>query len=283
VEVDILKHEEMNWLSNDALNLFAQSWEPEGEAKGAIALIHGLGEHSGRYRHWVEKLCEAGYAVESFDLRGHGRSEGQRGHTPSFDHYADDVDILINHTRNRFVDKPLFIYGHSLGGLIVLFYLIQRQPDLSGAVVTNPGLRTALGEQKMKVILARLLGSLMPAGSMSSGLEQEALARDHAVIEAYRNDPLVHDKVSFGFGKQSLAAIDYIFNNADRINLPLLLMHGTADRIAFVSGPEELASRVPDNCTLKIWEGFFHELHNEPEKDAVFAFLKEWLDGIVQQ
>ncbi len=278
-----MKHVEMNWLSNDALNLFAQSWEPEGEVKGAIALVHGLGEHSGRYRHWVEKLCEAGYAVVSFDLRGHGRSEGQRGHTPSFDHYADDIEILLDHTRNRFSDKPLFIYGHSLGGLIVLFFLIQRQPDLSGAVITNPGLRTALGEQKVKVMLARLLGSLMPAGSMASGLEQEALARDQAVIEAYRNDPLVHDKVSFGFGKQSLLAIDYIFSNAERINLPLLLMHGTADRIAYVSGPEELASRAPDSCNLKIWEGFYHELHNEPEKDAVFAFLKEWLDGKVQQ
>lgn len=278
-----MKHEEMNWLSNDALNLFAQAWEPDGEVKGAVALVHGLGEHSERYTHWVERLCGAGYAVVSFDLRGHGRSEGQRGHTPSFDHYADDVDILVDKTRNRFAGKPIFIYGHSLGGLIVLFYLIQRQPKLNGAVVTNPGLRTALGEQKVKVLLARLLGSLMPAGSMASGLEQEALSSDPAVIEAYRNDPLVHDKVSFGFGKQSLLAIDYIFSNADRINLPLLLMHGSADRIAYVSGPEELASQVADNCSFKIWEGFYHELHNELEKDAVFAFLKEWLDGNVQQ
>lgn len=277
-----MKHEEMNWLSNDALDLFAQSWEPEGEVKGAVALVHGLGEHSGRYRHWVEKLSKAGYAVVSFDLRGHGRSEGQRGHTPSFDHYADDVDILLNHTMNRFSGKPLFIYGHSFGGLIVLFYLIQRKPDICGAVVTNPGLRTALREQKMKVFLARLLGSLMPAGSMASGLEQEALARDQAVIEAYRNDSLVHDKVSFGFGKQSLTAIDYIFNNAERVSIPLLLMHGTADRIAYVSGSEELGSQVTSDCTLKLWEGFFHELHNEPEKNEVFAFLRKWLDGKAQ-
>ncbi len=273
-----MKHEEMQWQAKDATMLFAQKWEPEDDIKGVICLVHGLGEHSGRYLHWTEMLTGAGYAVITFDLRGHGKSEGQLGHTPSYDHYADDVSVLLDNAAKGFPGKPCFLYGHSLGGIIVLYHLIQRQPQLSGAIVTGPSLRSAVAEQKVKVFLARLLGSIAPKGAMPSGLEQKAISKDPAVVEAYRNDPLVHDQVSFSFGKCSLQAFDYIFNNADRINLPLLLMHGTDDRLAYASGSEELAALVPGDCTLKLWEDLYHEIHNEPEKEEVFAYLKNWLD-----
>jgi len=274
-----MKHEEMQWQSKDGLKLFAQKWEPKGKVKGVICLVHGLGEHSSRYTHWVEKLNKAGYAFLSFDLRGHGRSEGQRGHTPSYDHYADDVSILLENAAALYHGKPCFLYGHSLGGIIVLYYLIQRQPQLSGAIVTSAGLRNAIQEQKVKVLVARLLGRIMPKGSMASGLEQEALSRDAAVVEAYRSDPLVHDRVSFGLGLSSINSIDYILNNANRINVPLLLMHGTADRLAYCSGSEELAGQVSGDCTLKLFEVLYHEPHNEPEQEEVFASLKKWLNS----
>jgi alpha-beta hydrolase superfamily lysophospholipase len=274
-----VKHEEMLWQANDGIALYAQRWEPDEEAKAVLCLVHGLGEHSSRYRHWADKFTGAGYSVLALDLRGHGKSGGLRGDAPSFDHIVDDVSLLAVDAESRYPGKPSFIYGHSLGGLIALYYLIQRQPDFTGAIITNPGLRTALELQKTKVALARILGSITPKLTLQSGLEQVALSRDPAVIEAYRNDPLVHDRISARMGKSTLEAIDYIFSHANRIELPLLLMHGSDDRIAFCTGSEELSSRLPEKCTLKLWKGFYHELHNEQEKDEIFGFIINWLDS----
>jgi alpha-beta hydrolase superfamily lysophospholipase len=273
-----MKHEELQWLSNDGLKLFAQKWDPEGETKAVISLVHGHGEHSSRYSHWAERLNNAGYAVLALDLRGHGRSEGQRGDSPSYDHYADDVSILLSKAEEIFPDKPVFLYGHSLGGLIVLFYLIQRRPAIKGAIITSPVLKTAIVEQKAKIAVARVLCHLFPKASIPSGLEQEALSRDPAVIEAYRNDPLIHDKGSLRMGNSMLKAMEYVLDHASEIEVPLLLMHGTGDRINYAAGCEQVYKSVKIECTLKLYEGYYHELHNEPEKDEVFEYLKAWLD-----
>jgi alpha-beta hydrolase superfamily lysophospholipase len=274
----MLKHEEMQWLSNDGLQIFARKWEPEGEIKAVINLVHGIGEHSGRYQRWAEQLTGAGYAVMTFDLRGHGNSGGLRGHVSTFDHYADDVSLLLENTSKQFPGKPCFLYGISLGGIIVLYYLIQRQPQISGAIVTSVGLHSPIAEQKLKVFLARLLGSIWSSGSLPSGLEPDTICRDQKVVEAYLSDPLVHDRVSFGFGKSVLQAIEYVFDNVSRINLPLLLMHGTADQLAYPSGTQTIADSVTCDCATKLFEGLSHELHNEPEKEEVFEYLREWLD-----
>ena len=274
-----MKQKEMKWVSYDGLPLFAQRWEPDGDIKGVICLVHGLGEHSGRYVHWADRFNNAGYAVVSFDLRGHGRSGGQRGDTPSFDHFADDISILLEKTKEMYPAIPAFIYGHSLGGMLVLFYLIQRQPDLKGAVVTSPGLRTMIDQQKAKVAAVKILGSLLPRVSIPNGLELEGLARDERVIEDYKNDPLVHDRVSLRMGKGMIETIEFIFKNAAMIKIPLLLLHGGDDRICYASGSEELASLMDDNCSLKLFKECYHELHNEPEKEDVFNFLIEWLNS----
>lgn len=273
-----MKQKEMKWVSYDGLPLFAQRWEPDGDIKGVICLVHGLGEHSNRYAHWADSFNNAGYAVVSFDLRGHGRSGGQRGDTPSFDHFADDISILLEKTKEMYPAIPAFIYGHSLGGMLVLFYLIQRQPDLKGAVVTSPGLRTMIDQQKAKVAAVKILGSLLPKVSIPNGLELEGLARDERVIEDYKNDPLVHDRVSLRMGKGMIETIEFIFKNAAMIKIPLLLLHGGDDRICYASGSEELASLMDDNCSLKLFKECYHELHNEPEKEDVFNFLIEWIN-----
>lgn len=274
-----MKHEEMLWTSYDGLPLFAQKWAPDGEIKGVINLVHGLGEHSGRYAHWAERFNRAGYALASFDLRGHGRSGGRRGDTPSFDHFADDITILLEKTKEIYPDIPAFIYGHSLGGMLVLFYLIQRQPELKGAVVTSPGLRTMIDQQKAKIAAVKALGALLPKVSIPNGLEIEGLARDERVIVEYQNDPLVHDRVSLRMGKGMINTIEFIFKNAALIKIPLLLMHGSGDRICYASGSEELASLMDENCSLQLFEECYHELHNEPEKDDVFNFLIEWINS----
>jgi len=259
-----------------------QGWEPgDGKPKASIALVHGLGEHTGRYVHVGEALTAAGYALAGFDLRGHGRSGGPRGHGSSLDAYMQDIRAFLELMAGRYPGIPHFLYGHSLGGLLTLTYTIQHGSGLKGVIVTSPGLRTALQEQKAKVALVRLLGSLLPTMTAHSGLDPLKISRDPDVVQDYLNDPLVHANASLAFGKAGLQAIDLCFKRAAEFPVPLLIMHGTGDEIAFSDGSEDFAGRVREaggDVTLKVWEGLYHELHNEPEKAEVFRTMIEWLD-----
>ncbi|MEM4409058.1 MAG: alpha/beta hydrolase [Candidatus Caldarchaeum sp.] len=270
---------ETEWQSDDGLVLFGRGWEPEIAPKAVICLVHGLGEHSGRYEHVAEVLTATGYAILTFDLRGHGRSAGPRGHMPSFDAFMRDIDRLLLQAEIRYPAKPRFLYGHSLGGILVLNYALRRKPDLRGMVVTSPGLRTALEEQKAKVTLVRLLGSLFPSLALPSGLDPRTLSHDQTVVQAYIHDPLVHDKITLGFGKIMLDVIPWTFAHAHELSLPLLLMHGTDDALTYARGSEEFARLAGEKVTLKLWPGLYHELHNEPQKREVLQSMIEWLDS----
>ena len=274
-----IKHKEMQWRSDDGEPLLAGQWEPDSEVKGVICLVHGHGEHSGRYRHWAERLAGAGYAMLAIDLRGHGKSGGKRGDTPTFDHFSDDINLMLDEARREFKDIPCFLYGHSMGGLLALFCLIQRRPLLNGAVITSPLLHSVYDHKQYLTAMISFFSRIIPGLSISSNLEVDALAQDPAVIYAYRSDPLVHDRATLRLGKGLLDTIEYIFNRAGEIKLPLLIMHGTEDRINHASGSEKLAGLVSGDCTLELWESLYHELHNEEEKDEVFACLKNWLDS----
>jgi acylglycerol lipase len=265
--------------SRDGLQLFVQGWEPDESVRAVICLIHGLGEHSGRYAHLAQFLMPSGYAVLSFDLRGHGNSEGIRGHFPSIDVVLQDIDALILTARGRYPDIPVFLYGHSLGGILVLNYVLRYKPELAGVVASSPGLRTALENQKGKIALARLLGIFAPSVTLPTGLDTRSLSREAKVVVDYEQDPLVHDRASLSFANTMLKAIQWTFQHAREFHLPLLIMHGTADRLAFYQGSREFAGNVQGDLTLKLWEGLYHEVHNEPEKGDVLAFLLQWLES----
>jgi acylglycerol lipase len=271
---------ELSWKSKDGLDLFGRAWEPdERKPKAVICHVHGLGEHSGRYVHVAEVFVNSGYIMLSFDLRGHGRSGGALGHIPSFDAYLDDVDLLLEQARSRYPGLPMLLYGHSLGGIIVLGYGLKRKPDVRGVIATGPGLHTALEQQPVKMILARVLGALMPNVVMPSGLDARMLSHDSSVVEAYVNDPLVHNKVTLGFGRNMLSASRWILDHAAEFPLPLLLVHGKGDVIAFPSSSIEFAAPLKDKCTLILWDGLYHEVHNEPEKAEVLNAMTIWMDA----
>jgi len=265
-------------IAKDGLQLFARSWEPEQKPKAVICLVHGLGEHSGRYNHLADFLTKAGYVTLSFDLRGHGHSGGKRGHADSLDVLLDDITSLLAEASQRFLGKPLFLYGHSLGGLLVLIYAMRRKFPLAGVIATAPGLKTSLTEQRLKVAFANLLAPVFPRLSLPTGLDPTSLSHDPEIIRAYVADPLVHYRVTLRFTRDCLAAIPWAFEHANDLHLPLLIMHGTADRLIFPEGSQEFAHLVQGACTLKLWDGLYHEIHNEPEKQAVFVYLLNWLD-----
>jgi alpha-beta hydrolase superfamily lysophospholipase len=266
----------------DGTSFYVQGWEPDrGKPKALIALIHGLGEHTGRYVHVAQALTEAGYALVGFDLRGHGKSGGARGHTASLDAYMQDIRQFFGLLKQRYPDLPHFLYGHSLGGLLTLTYTIQYGAGLRGVVVTSSALSSPLQKQKAKVAMAKILGSLLPTVTLPSGLEAAAISHDPDVVQKYIQDPLVHSSTSLGFGKAALKAVDLCFARAKEFPAPLLMMHGTGDRIAYSSGSEEFAKLVSAagcDVTLKLWDNLYHEVHNEPEKAEVFKFMIEWLD-----
>ncbi len=278
-----MAHNEFEQTAIDGVKLYFQIWETEQNLKGTICLVHGLGEHSGRYAHWAGLLNQNGYTVIAYDLRGHGKSGGPRGHINSFDEYLGDTDILLKEGKNRFPDAPQFLYGHSLGSIIVCDYVLRRKPYLAGVVLTALVTQTPLTEQKGKIFLAKILGGIVPGFSMDSGLDPASISRDANIVSIYTHDPLVHSKTSFGFAKSSLETIDWINEHADEWALPVLFLHGEADKLAYINGAREIASKIKGDCTLKIWPGLFHEVHNEPEKEEVFEYLRSWLDQHINQ
>jgi acylglycerol lipase len=277
-----VKHFEDKWQDPEGTNFFLRGWEPEnGTPKALVVLVHGLGEHTGRYAHVGKALTRAGYALAGFDLRGHGKSGGARGHASSLDAYMQDIRQFFSLMEQRYPAIPHFLYGHSLGGLLVLAYAIQYGAGLKGVIVTAPALRSSLQEQKAKIAMVRLLGSLAPTVSVQSGLDAATISRDPLIVEAYRKDSLVHDRTSLGFGKAALNAIDLCFARARDFLLPLLIMHGTGDKVTYFSGSEDFAKLVSEagtEVTLRLWNDLYHEIHNEPEKEEVFPFMIEWLD-----
>ena len=274
-----MSHIEFEKSSFDGLRLYFQGWQSEHELKGVISLVHGLGEHSGRYSTWAGLLNQAGYTVLSYDLRGHGKSGGQRGHISSFDDYLKDTALLLDEAKKRYPEAAQFLYGHSLGAIIVTNYVLRKKPQLNGVIVSGLANKTSLQEQKGKIILAKVLGSIVPKMSMSTGLVPATISKDPQVVEKYIHDPMVHNKASVGFAKASMDAINYDDQHAQEWELPVLFMHGELDKLGYADGSREFAGKIKGDCTLKIWPGMYHEVHNEPEKDQVLDYLCKWLDA----
>lgn len=273
-----MKHNEFKFKTFDGLQLFGQSWQPESQPQAVICLVHGLGEHSGRYGHVADSITQAGYSVFAFDLRGHGKSPGPRGHAPSYEALLNDVNFFLNEIDKNFPELPFFLYGHSLGGNLVLNYVIRRQPKLKGVIVTGPWLRLAFEPPRFKIILAQITNYIWPSFSQKSGLDTKAISRDPEVVYAYENDPLGHDHISVRMFVGIYQSGQWALEHASEFSLPLLLMHGGDDKIISVEAGRKFAGKITENCTLKIWDGLYHEIHNEPEKEEVFKFLIDWLD-----
>lgn len=278
-----MKTFEWEWKSFDGLTMYSKGWEPEKDPKAVVCLIHGLGEHIGRYEHVGAAFAAAGYALLGFDLRGHGKSGGPRGHAPSADAFFKDIKAFVQDAAKRYPSALRFLYGHSLGGLLTLSYAVTYPVDVKGLIVSSPGLRTAIHEQKAKLMLAKILGSLAPTITLASELDTAALSRDPQVVKDYVNDPLVHNKITTGFGKAGLVITDLAFKNASKLTVPLLLVYCTDDKIAFPRGSEEFSHLAPQGMvTLKRFEGLYHEPHNEPEKAEVLKTYIQWLDAQVR-
>ncbi|MBW6491340.1 MAG: lysophospholipase [Lentimicrobium sp.] len=277
-----MKHIKTNWNTYDGLEIFAQSWEPDkNTAKAIVCFIHGIGDHSSRHAHVAKEFTDAGYVFFTGDLRGHGKSQGIKGHFPSEDAILRDIDLLISKATESYPGLPLILYGHSLGGIFVLYYALMQKPDIAGVISVSPGLHNAMQNKPLLVLAAKILGSLFPEKTISNNLDLNGISIDAEVVEAYKNDPLIHDRISLGLGKRMLSVNNRTMKNAADFPLPLLLMHGKADFLTFASGSIAFAEPLKDKCRLILWENAYHELHNEPQKAEIIGAMVGWSDALL--
>ncbi len=268
-----------NWQTNDGINIYAKTWEPEdGNSKGVITLVHGLGEHIERYNHVAEALTGAGFSMLGYDQRGHGQSGGSRGHIPSYEQFLDDVSLAIQKTTELLPKAPHFIYGHSMGGGLVANYLIRRQPKLKAAILSAPYFRLTNPQPALKVSLGRLTQNLLPKLTLPNGLNPNHISRDKNVVEKYINDPLVHNKISAKMGISIVDAGEYAIEHAAEIKVPTLILHGSGDQITSPEASQLLANKS-EVVKIKLLPRLFHEIHNEPEKQEVLNAIIDWLNS----
>lgn len=268
--------QELTWTNEEGLKLHAIHW-PVEMPKAVIALVHGQGEHIGRYHHLAAWYNRQEIAVVGYDQQGYGKSEGPRGHAKSVDALLDDIGLLLNKVRSLYPDVPRFLYGHSMGGNLSLNYALKRQPNIKGLIVTGPQIRLSFEPPAIKIWVGKFMRSIVPSLALPTGLPVDALSRDKAVVEAYKADPLVHDKLSAAEGIGILEAGAWLDKYSGTAPVPMLLQHGSDDQITSAAGTRDMAERLKGDVTYKEWPGMYHEIHNEADQEAVFGYTLAWL------
>ncbi|MBI2082883.1 MAG: lysophospholipase [Deltaproteobacteria bacterium] len=272
-------HSSGNFEGAKGTRLFFQQWlAPKPKAR--LLFIHGLGEHSDRYHHTAHFFVSAGYSVFHFDLRGHGKSEGQRGFAESLADLLADIDRFI--TKFGANSDPLFLIGHSFGGQLALNYVTSSYPGiqkLNGIIFSSPNIRVAIDIPLVKVQASRLLSRMIPRLSLANEIPIDFLSHDPEVVKAYNRDPLVQTKITTRLGDLILRNQEMIDSLAQKIRLPSLFLLGSEDRICSPEASKEFFKKIPvEDKTLKIYPGFYHELFNEVGKERVFNDMVQWIE-----
>jgi alpha-beta hydrolase superfamily lysophospholipase len=267
--------ESYKWKSSDGKEIYGHNWKAENPW-AVILLVHGMGEHCHRYEHVAKAFNEAGYSVYSFDHRGHGRTAGKKGHTPSYGHLLDVVDDVLKLAKKENGDTPVFLYGHSMGGNVALNMALRRKPGIKGVIASSPWLKLAFEPPVFQVLLAKVVKGLLPGLTQPSKLDVNSISRDKEEVKKYSNDPLVHDRISTIFFLHAHEAGLYALGRATEFGYPLFIFHGSDDKLTSHDASKLFAETAP-NATWKSWKGLYHECHNEPEKDEVIKTMIDWV------
>lgn len=270
----------------DGTSLFRRGWLPE-QPRGAVLLVHGFAEHSGRYDGFGAWFARRGWAVHAFDQRGHGRSPGRRNYVRRFDDFLDDVGALRELANQESAGLPMLIVGHSMGGLIAAAYARERRPEgVMGLALSGPALLPPTAFSGSQRLMIRVLRRFAPRMTVQSGVVPEALSRDPEVGRRYAEDPLVDTAMTAGLAAEMMAAASRTVGRASEIALPLLLQHGAEDPLCPASCSEAFhASRAPDGpaSEIRIYPELRHEIFNEPERETVYADLHAWMERVCEQ
>jgi len=278
-----MKHHEDIFQGFGGVELFYQSWLPEVNVKAVVIIIHGGGDHSGRFGNVVDHLVPEHYAVYAFDLRGHGRSPGIRGHINNWSELRDDLGLFIRLVHGIHPTIPLFLFGHSMGGVIVLDYCLRNTENVSGVVCTSPAIGQ-LGISPILWQLAKLLNLVWPSLSMSTGLDISKLSHHKDFVLNTKRDPLYHRKATPRFGMEVQQTVEFIHHHAAEFSLPMFLIHGTSDEIVSLAGSQKFVGK--SNSPLlkyKEYKGGYHELFNDTVKEQVLEDISNWISNQINK
>jgi acylglycerol lipase len=272
-----VRHEESHLTGTGGLQIYWQSWLPDRDARALIAISHGAGEHSGRYRHVAARLVADGYAVYALEHRGHGRSEGARALIDRIDSAVADLHSLVVLAGEAHPDTPLFLLGHSMGATIALRYAIAHQQQLSGLILSGALAALAPAPAPMRII-ARAMSAVAPKAP-ALAVDASLVSSDPAVVAAYAEDPLVHHgKLPVRTVTEIAAAIASFPTDVQAITIPVLILYGSEDRLCPPEGSVMLGQRIGSgDKTTRAYEGLYHEILNEPEQDRVLDDICSWL------
>jgi len=275
---DINKSSEEYLTSKDNIKLFYKKWEAENKVRGNILLIHGFGEHIGRYNDLCKKFTDIGFSVYGIDLRGHGKSSGKRGYASSYNLFLKDINVLYEKVIKENANSPIILYGHSFGGNLVINYLLTYpQNKISAAIITSPWLKLSFKPPLFKIILGNIIKHLFPYALTKMNLNVNGLSPKPEVTFNYINDPLIHNKINiklfYQISNAGIKAIKQIY----KVNTPILILHGINDPITSHKASMELIKNASDKITLKLYNISFHELHNTDEVNAIFNDIIIWL------
>lgn len=275
-----MKHSDGTFKGIRNSDIFYQSWLPEDEAKAVLLIVHGLAEHSGRYMNLVNHFVPLGYGIYALDHLGHGKSEGQRVYVKRFEDYTETLEIFYGLIRLEIPEKPMILVGHSMGGLISSLYLLDHQHAFKAAALSGPGVKIPDNISPLVISLGKVLSALLPRAGLLK-LDAEAVSRDPGVVKAYLNDPLVYTgKITARLAAEMLKAMQRVTDEAHKITLPLMIIQGGADRLVDPSGAQMLFDKVGStDKDLKVYDGLFHEVFNEPEHELVMKDVETWLES----
>lgn len=272
-----IQHAESHFAGSGDLQIYYQSWRPTDPARAVLVIVHGLGEHGGRYQGLAQALAAQGIAVYALDQRGFGRSEGQRGYITRWDEFMHDLGAFVDLAQAAQPETPVFLLGHSLGGVIALDYAIGRPQGLRGVIASAPAvIQTAISP--VKVVIAKLLSRYLPRFTMASGLNLDLISRDQELVRQTKADPLSHQVGTPRIATEAFATQERALANAHRFPLPLLLIHGDADGLIPLRASQAFYERMqgPDK-QLIVYPGGYHESHNDLHRAQVFADLAGWI------
>ena len=276
-----MKYNEGFFQGARGVNLYYQSWSPQSEVRGVLNIVHGLGSHSSSYGNIVEHLIPRGYAIYTFDLRGHGRSDGQRGHINSWEEIRTDLKAFLQLVETKLPNRPQFILGHSMGGVVVLDYVMRfcvYQSPLLGVITLAPAVGK-LGISPFKLTIGKILSRTLPRFTLSTGLKLDTGARDEKVLAAYAEDKLRHTRGSARLSTEFIDVVDWIYAHIEDLQIPLLIIQGGADTVTLPEGSRQFFQKVsfPDKELLEYPEAY-HEIQDDLGYEQVMADLESWLE-----
>lgn len=274
-----MKHTDGTFIGARGLSIYYQYWEPEKTPRALLLVVHGAGEHCNRYEVLARHCTAQGYVVAGLDHPGHGKSDGEYGHIDRFRDLVGTVEIFQQQVKKHFPGLPQILVGHSMGGLISALFLLQHQSEFVGCVLSGPAIKTEIEPGYLQLLLIRCLSVAAPRVGVLQ-LDAAGVSRDPAVVADYVSDPLVnHNKMTARMVAELFAAMRQIQNEANKISLPILLLHGGKDVMAAPAGSRFLYENVSsEDKSLKIYPELFHEIFNEPERETVFADMLDWCE-----